>query len=295
MKPETEWKRTPVPHLAIIDADTWAAVRDRLAAGKGRHPVTFVKRRNGVFSGLLKCGECGRTYTAYGSAGRLICAGHREGGDAACGNRRTLSRAAIEARILDGLETRLLAPEAVAAYVRAYHRHWADQAAAEARQLAPLERRVAELDRAIGRIVDAIASGAAGKHIAAKLTALEAEHDEAAARLAEARANTAPAPAVTLHPGAAGRYADQVRQLQQRLGAINKDSPAADRDLVEAVRAMVSRIVITPESEARGAAVSVVIEGDLARFLTPAPDPSGDQCLPMLVAGGGIEPPTCGL
>lgn len=302
LKPESEWKRTPVPHLAIIDPDTWATVQARLAEGKDRHPVTFVKRRNGVFSGLLKCGECGATYTAY-SQGRLICAAHREGGDAVCDNRRTLSRAAIETRILDGLQGRLLAPEAVAAYVRVFHRRWAERAAQDAQQLAPLERREAELSRAIGRIVDAVADGSAGKHLVAKLAELEAEHDAATQRLAEARANAQAPPAVTLHPRAAEQYAAQVRELQARLGSINKDSPPADRRLIDAIRALVTRIVITPKSQDRGAEVGIVIEGDLARFITePAVTSSGwgasteaPECRGKVVAGGGIEPPTCGL
>ncbi len=279
LRPESEWKRTPVPALAIIDRPTWDQVQARLAGRRQGPPVSHVRRRNGVFSGLLKCGVCGSSYTVTGSAKRIACTGHREQGETRCGNRRTLARASVERQILDGLRDRLLTPEAVEAYVRIYHRRWAERAAQEARDLAPLERRLAELARAIKRIVDAVCDGTASKAMTARLAELEAEQDQLAEHLEVMRAQQAGPPPITLHPNAGGVFAETVRELRERLGEITKDSPESDLKLVDRVRSMVTRILLTPESDARAAPVRIEIEGDLARFLTPAEEDGEDMAV----------------
>ncbi len=292
MRPRSEWRETPVPELRIVPDDLSQAVRARKAAESGLHPQAIANRRRpGVFTGLLKCGRCGSSYTVYNS-GRLICAAHREKGDTVCANRRTLARAEIEERVLRGLQDRLLSPEAVAAYVRAYHAAWADHARAQADMRAPLEQRIASLGRSIERLVDAVCDGQASAAMMARLKAQEAEIEEARAQLAEIA--TAAPPPVTLHPNAGATYARLVEQLQANLSRMSAAPDVADRAVIEAVRALVQRIEIFPESDDRGAPVEIVLHGDLARFMSPEP---GVATLrgSKVVAGGGIEPPTCGL
>lgn len=81
-KPPETWVRVAKAHEAIIDGDTWAAVR---VLDKTRYPTRRGKSEN-LFKGLLFCAECGatmkrianykyrggdeRTYTYY------ICRGH---------------------------------------------------------------------------------------------------------------------------------------------------------------------------------------------------------------------------
>jgi site-specific DNA recombinase len=58
MKPESEWKRTPVPALRIVDEATWSQILERHEREEGKRPETMQARRRGLFSGLLKC-RCG--------------------------------------------------------------------------------------------------------------------------------------------------------------------------------------------------------------------------------------------
>ena len=74
-------------------------------------------RRKFLLSGLLTCGACGGPYTIVGKD-RYACATRRAKGT--CSNDISITRQAIEARVLSGLKDRLLAPELVAEFVQAF-------------------------------------------------------------------------------------------------------------------------------------------------------------------------------
>ncbi|MBX9708971.1 MAG: zinc ribbon domain-containing protein [Caulobacteraceae bacterium] len=251
-------------------------------------------RRPFLLSGLVRCGVCGGGYTAQG-ANRLACANYREKGPTACTNRRHVNRRDVERRVLDGLHDRLLSPEAVAAYVRAYHQEY-DRALAELRETRrPIERRLAEVERAIGRAVDAIVSG--DGTIAAlgdRLKALEAEKDQLLQQLAAANADPATQTAVTrLHPAAGETYVRRIRAARAAMEEGREGlEPDRDRALIENLRDLIQAIEIHPESNETRSPYRVTLRGDLARLLR---HDDGSHVGGPLVAGGGIEPPTCGL
>lgn len=286
IRPAADWRRTPVPQLAIVPADTFAAAAARKA--EERHqPTGWQGRRvvGGPFSGLLKCGCCGGGYVIYGGD-RLACATRREKGETACANRRTLSRTEVERRVLEGLQAQLLAPAAVQAYVRAYHAAWARQAAAQADRRAPAQRRLAELERGIERAVDAVVAGLASEAVKARLVAMEAEKRQLASELAAAPAEAAPP--IALHPRAAEGYARTVAQLQARLGAARQASEdPLEQKIVDAVRDLVERIDLTPATQDRAAAVEITIHARALRAFGSS-EAAPDQCRVGLVAGGGI-------
>jgi site-specific DNA recombinase len=286
MVPPEQWKRTLVPQLRIVTDDVWAAVRAR----KSRNSVapSRVQRRRGIFSGLLKCGMCGGTYTAYTGA-RLICATHREKGT--CANGRTPRRADVEDRALEALRERILTPQAVATYVREYHRAAAARKADLTARRAPLEKRLAETNRGIGRFLDAIERGTATAAMEERMMSLERERIAIEAQLAE---SDEPAPTVDLHPSAAGRYAAMVQELRETLNEIASGETPAQRRLIDAVRGLIDRIVIVPLTQDRGGPINLRLEGTLARFMEGGEQPENVVCSGV-VAGGGIEPPTCGL
>ena len=291
MRPESEWRRTPVPALRIIPPELWAAVQARKAEqGKFIPRQLANRRRASLFGGLMKCGVCGASYTPT-SGGRMMCAGRRERGDAVCSNRRTLSKVAVEQRVLEGLRARLLEPAAVAAYVRAYHAAWAEQARARVDMRAPLSRRIAELLRSIDRVVDAVCEGTATPRMLERMKAQEEERGRLEAELAALAPEAAPEP-VTLHPGAARKYAQLVKQLQAELARSAADQ---DRALIDAVRALVLKIEVTPTSDDDRAPVDIVLHGDLARFLAPpGASKGGPQWGGQMVAGGSYsqDPPS---
>lgn len=74
-------------------------------------------RAKHLFSGLLKCGDCGGGYTIVGKS-HYGCANTRNKG--ICENRLTIKREDLEARVLSGLKKQLLRPDLIAEFVSAY-------------------------------------------------------------------------------------------------------------------------------------------------------------------------------
>lgn len=112
-----------VPHLRIIEPRLWDAVKARQAAVTIKITAPQANHLNGahrphfLLSGVLVCGCCGGGYTIIGKD-RYGCATRR--GKGTCRNGRTIMRQRIEARILDGLRERMLPPELVEEFVRAF-------------------------------------------------------------------------------------------------------------------------------------------------------------------------------
>jgi site-specific DNA recombinase len=114
-----------VPELRIVEDALWRAVKARqkeLAAS----PVTqkiratrFWERRRAVhlLTGLLVCELCGGCYASVGRD-YLACGNARKLGT--CAHRTGVRRGEVEELILDLLRDRLLAPEAVQAFVAGY-------------------------------------------------------------------------------------------------------------------------------------------------------------------------------
>lgn len=280
--PKSEWKRTPVPHLRIIDDETWRAALVRKERN-ANYPST-VQRRPGLFSGLLKCGHCGGTYTSY-SAGYLVCATYREKGT--CDNRRTPKREAIEAKVLDALRDELLSPAAVARYVRTYHAAAQARAKDRAAQAAPLERRLAQTRRGIDRIVSAIERGAATEAMEARMMVLDQDRKdiETALAMIEEQRESEPVP---FHPNSADVYAQLVADLKSTLSDLDLKNSQAQRRLAESVRDVIDCIVVRPLSQERGAPIDIEIFGTLARFMGVEERAENELCR-GLVAGGGYS------
>lgn len=285
-RPEAEWRRTPVPHLRLVDDATWAAVQAHRRTRAALPPSQRAPRPHGkgLFAGLIRCAECQGAMTAFNSRGRLICARRRAHGPTACSNNRSVPRAEVEARVLEALRTRLLAPAAVRAYVQAYHQAWNEQQALAQQQLAPMAKRLAELDRAIPRLVDRICDGLDTPETNARLKALEAERMLLQAQLATAQ-RQAPPP-VTLHPGLPDQYARRVQDLQAHL-ARKEDPTTADDAAVAAVRDLVQRIDVRAIGD--DGELLVRLHGTLAAFLDPPENSRAPGRLYKVVAGARYD------
>jgi site-specific DNA recombinase len=260
MLPPDQWKRTPVPHLRIVDEQTWQAAKARQAPLQARPEAS--RRRPGIFSGLLKCGCCGGSYTVY-TGGKLICATYREKGT--CTNRRTPARAQVEAVVLQGLRDKILSPEAVALYVRTYRAAAAAAKRAQADRRAPLTKRKGELERALDRAADAQLRGMLSTAGETKMMEMERERLAIAAELdLEISQDQEP---VELHPGAASAYAKMVEDLHETLGDLAAGETRTQRQLAEAVRGLIDSVVLTPTTQERLGPIKITLNGTLAKFL----------------------------
>lgn len=128
LNPEEEWTRNPVPELRILDEDLWTRVKDRQgsiranvlqARSKNDNPLNEGHRAKYLFSGMLKCGCCGGSYTLMNKF-KYGCATARNKGT--CKSRRLIKRIDVEARVLGGLKTKLLNPAMLTEFVAEYQR-----------------------------------------------------------------------------------------------------------------------------------------------------------------------------
>ena len=123
-RPESEWITTEAPELRIVDEQTWDLVqqrhrRNRRAADERRHrhhnragPGRGPKH---IFSGLLRCGRCGSSFTMM-NAREYGCSFHRNRGEAVCSNDIRVARRLVEDRLLTTIVSGLFTADAVAGF-----------------------------------------------------------------------------------------------------------------------------------------------------------------------------------
>jgi len=157
---------------------------------------------------------------------RYGCATHRSKGT--CDNNVTVSKQEIEARVLGGLKDKLLAPELVREFIRAFQEE-VNRANAEREQQFTADRQ--QLDsvrRKIAGIVSAIEEGDYSRALGDRLADLEKQQE-----LLEARLSEVPPSTVRLHPRLAEVYAEKVQQLEQAL-----NDPVIRAEAAEVLRSL---------------------------------------------------------
>jgi site-specific DNA recombinase len=161
----------------------------------------FWERRRAVhmLTGRVFCGACGGPMAAVGRD-YLACSNARKLGT--CGERKAIRRPVLEGFVLELVRDRLMEPDAVKAFVSAYHQEinaGRDAAAADALLH---EAELVERQRKLQGLYDAIADGLRTPGLLAQLEALEAE---VVGRLQTAASAPRPS-AVRLHPRLADDY-----------------------------------------------------------------------------------------
>jgi site-specific DNA recombinase len=105
LRPESEWVRTAVPHLRIIDEALWLRVQRRQVEVRSAaaESVLAPTKAHGTgaasaypLSGILRCKECGSRASVSGKPRRYTCSTHTNGGQHACANNRRESKDALE-------------------------------------------------------------------------------------------------------------------------------------------------------------------------------------------------------
>ena len=258
--PPEQWERIQVAELWIVDEALWQAVKHRqgalsftVARDEGGKALNRAHRRRFLLSGLLVCGMCGGGYTIMGKD-RYGCAAHRSKGN--CGNDRTIGRQAIEGRVLTGLKHHLLAPELFEAFARSYQEECAVLARSAVAERTGLQGRLAQVERKIMAMIRAIEDGLYQPAMKERMTVLEAEKAQLVTELA-VRPDATP---IALHPNLPLLYRKKVEELEAVLA-----DPGLGSEAMDAIRSMISRIVLTPAEQG---GMEAVLEGDLARILT---------------------------
>lgn len=270
--PESEWVHVQAPHLRIVSDELWEAARAQQARlvhvyednmTKSRaNSLAAVRRPKTLLSGLLVCGVCGGSF-AKRNNNRFGCVSYTMG--KGCSNVRTIVRDVLEARVLAGLQHKLMEPAALAEAMRTYvedtnrlnHQRRATQEADS--------QRLEKARKAIDGLVAAIEDGGYSRPLMERLKGLEAEVAEIERKLAEA-----PRDVPDVLPNVAELYRRKVERLAQAL-----DCPQ-DRDAASAaLRGLIDRIVISPGP--RRGEIEAQLFGDLETLLAFANDNRGQR------------------
>jgi site-specific DNA recombinase len=243
---------------------------------------TFEKRQQAKVVSSCQTGHGAEAITLTAGASAIMakdrygCAAHRQKGT--CVNTRTISRARIEARILGGLKERMLTPDLVAEFMRAFAEEMAQLHGMADASRARLERELGDIDRRLCKMMDAIESEGWHPSMRGRLTELEARKAAVADDLARA---ADPQPSVVLHPNAAEIYRQRVAELEIALAA-----PEIRTEAAEVLRSLIDRVVLTPDAEAPDG-LRAELHGDLAQILALSETAEGANA-PSAATGTGV-------
>lgn len=243
-----------VPEHRIIDDELWERVQAELA----RNSTTRAERSRRpkhLLSGMGECGVCGAPWVKV-TKEIWGCSLFRKTAGRGCTNNRSISTNRYQHTVIADLKSGMLAPEVVAAYVREYHRDWARQTAEIGKQRGRIEQKMAEADRKVRRLVEAVAEGGSEfAEIRDQLKSARDTRDRLAAELASVEALPQ---VLTLHPNLGEQYAAEIEDLERTL-----NDPNAQPEAVPRFRAMIARIILRPNMEKqRGVTVEVVRQID---------------------------------
>ena len=270
INPESQWIRTEVPHLKIIEDELWNAVRARqaqISALVGPNPantlegrmkrVHLANRPVRLLSGLLTCGCCGGKYGIV-TPNRYACLNHHRRG--ACDNGRSITGDKLELRVLAGLKEKLVSSEAVAEAVKAYAEEM-NRLNRDRRAQAESDRKaLAKIEKSIAGIIAAIEDGMYQPSMKTRMDDLERQRADITACLAQT-----PADIPDVHPNIANLYRLRVERLTEAL-----TDPEGGRQAAEALRLLIGEIVLTP-GDRRGE-VHAMLRGELFGILEFARD-----------------------
>jgi site-specific DNA recombinase len=129
LNPRQDLVVVDVPEWRIVPEELWQAVRARQTAVARAPMSTQVKpfwakqRPRYLFSGLMRCGECGGVFSKI-SANNFGCSTARNKGPTACANLVTIRRDTLESTTLDSLRCRLMDPALFKIFAEAFTVEW---------------------------------------------------------------------------------------------------------------------------------------------------------------------------
>ena len=254
LNPEHEWIRTQVPHLRIIDDETWNAVqaiKARYASPSGNQRQT----RKRLLTGLVKCGACGGSMTIVNRE-RYYCSAKRERGT--CDSTVGIKATELENRVLSGLKDILLGNEDL---LEAFVREFKAETARLRKHCHSRKRRILKdlnhTDAAIKRCLKFITEGDGDPGLVRdELRTLE-DRKRTLERDLDASDDTS---VVEVHPNLPELYRRKIAELQTLL-----EDETTKPEAMTLIRSLIDRIEVYAGTE-RGYP-DVFLDGDLARIL----------------------------
>jgi site-specific DNA recombinase len=295
MRPESEWLRSTNPDLAIIEQDLWNAVRARFASlpdiwGSQKKPGLLPRSMSSpyLFSGLLKCGECGANLiiaTGGGTHRHPKYACSRRFNRGGCENDLYIRRDDLEDLLLGKLQSEILRPEVVNYAVMEFQKQLEGALGSLSDDLAEMRQRKTRLEAEMRRLVAAVAESGHSKSLLDEIARKESELQGITDRLLSAS------------PESIESRIDEIRKfvldgLESLRDQLRKDPALARTELMKHT----SEIRMTPHRDAKHR--FYVAEGNwdlLGSDPILARTRQHSDWRIRMVAGVGFEPTTFGL
>src|ERR1700676_701543 len=184
-RPESEWLRSSNPDLAIISESLWKSVRARFAVlpeiwgyPKNRGLAPRGATSPYLFSGLLKCGECGANLiiaTGGGTHRHKKYACSRRFNRGGCQNALYIRRDDLEDLLLGKLQSEILKPEVIDYAVTEFQRQLEAALGRLSDDLVGMRERKGRLEGEVRRLVAAISESVHSKALLEEIGRKEAE------------------------------------------------------------------------------------------------------------------------
>ena len=293
LRPQSEWKRIERPDLAIVPGELWEQVQHRFRSFDGLHTQKRGLLPRSVtspylFSGLLKCGECGGNLIIATGGGthrrpKYVCSNYFNRG--VCANRLYIRRDHLEQRLLGHIQSELLRPEVIEYAVNEFKRQLHSALGNLGGEIEQMRKRKEELDRKIRNLVAAIEEHGHSSALLHQLGQLQTEVDVITARLLSAT------------PGSIEERLGEIREfvetgISDLRGLLNRDVMLAKAEMrkhLDEVRMIPTAGLKAPHYVAEGSWNLLGTSSNLDQTRQPS-----DWRIRM-VAGVGFEPTTSGL
>ena len=185
----------------IVPEELWTSVQTRIETVKQLYGE--IGRKGGMkgrsvsspylFSGLMKCSECGANISIVSGRWRgrsdvvYGCPQNTFRGASVCGNGVRVFRRRLEERLLSGLQEQIMRPEAVEYVLDNFENAMLKALDGLGGELERMRRRKDELEREVGNLAHAVAQGDFSPALRAALVDREREIGEITAKLLESR------------------------------------------------------------------------------------------------------------
>ncbi len=186
LRPESEWVVNDMPELRIVDQGLWNRVQGRFEAQREKSEKVRTANKNTggrtpkyLLSSVLKCGVCGGNFI-MSNARDYACGTHKDRGDHVCSNNLKVRRRLVEDKILEGIKRDLLTPDALALFKREIARLMAQKKQPDTQAQ---RRQLAETEKQIENLLNAIKAGVLTPTTKGELVRLESERDRLLAAL----------------------------------------------------------------------------------------------------------------
>jgi site-specific DNA recombinase len=280
-----------VPDMRIVEEALWERVKLRQGVIENDPRVSAIKatrfwekkRQTYLLTGLLRCGCCGGGFAAVGRD-YLACSTARKLGT--CEQRQSVRRSVLEEAVLELLRDRLMQPEAVAQFIKAFGEETNARNGLATADRSRMQADRTMVSRKLDGFYDAIADGLRTPGLKSKLEELEAKLVQIDEKL------SAPAPSpVRLHPNLSDLYRRKVTEL-----AVTLADPEIRTQALETIRGLIETVTVHMSP----GGIKLELEGALSAMIGLAQSDktkssqSSEQLFRSVevVAGTGFEPVT---